>query len=286
MLLVFLILLVGGRAWFQERSRLWRIVFLDVGQGDAILVQSPNDFTMLVDGGPDHTVLPEIGAIMPFFDRSIELVLLTHPDADHVTGLVEMLERYRVQRVIYTDVMHQSAVYNAFLSGLEKHAIQRHVVRSPEILKIDDALLEILWPQESFAGREITSVNDSSIVARLLIGDVAILLTGDIEREVEAQLLNGTQDLSAQLLKVPHHGSKTSSSLEFLEAIQPTFAVIQSGADNDFGHPHVSTLHFLKRIGARIFRTDELGRITFFTDGREIWSASCYPQIVCLDSFN
>jgi competence protein ComEC len=259
--------------------------FLDVGQGDAILIKSPFGQNILVDGGPDGKVVEQLGKNLPFWDKQIDLMVLTHPHDDHVTGLTEIIKRYDVKKILYTGVIHDAPNYLAWLEEVRNKKIPLALVDRPQVIKFgENCGLDILFPQKSFIGQGIDNLNNSSIVAKLFYGQTSFLLTGDAEAVVEKELLNfsssapllarrgdgGEVDLKSQVLKVGHHGSDTSSSEEFLEAVNPKFAVIEVGKDNDFGHPNLRILKRLERIEAQIFRTDLDETVKMTSDGEEI----------------
>jgi len=254
--------------------------FLDVGQGDAILIKSPFGQNILIDGGPDSKVIEGLGKNLPFWDKRIDLMVLTHPHDDHVTGLIEVIKRYSVKKILYTGVIHSAPNYLAWLEKIRERKIPLVIIDRPQKIVLgDDCYMEIIYPRKSFLAQETDNLNNSSIVARLVYGETKFLLTGDAEIEVEKELLNltpllarggGEVDLSAQVLKTGHHGSDTSSSEEFLKAVSPQIAVIQVGKDNDFGHPSLRILKRLERAGAEILRTDKNGTVSLISDGKEI----------------
>jgi competence protein ComEC len=268
-------LLVGvvlSMSWYggQPDGRL-HVAFLDVGQGDAIFIQTPSGRQILIDGGYYPSVLNEqLGRQLPFWDRDLDLIIATHPDADHVSGLVDILGRYRVGE-LWTDGsgLGESAVYDAVLQAAEETGtpIRRAVVG--ETLAFGDGVrLEVLHPGESLSTE---NRNDNSVSVRLLYGDFSLLLTGDAEEAGERALLDGGRPLQALVFKAGHHGSRTSSSAELLTAVQPQIIVISAGVENRFGHPHPEVLQRAADIGAVVLRTDELGTIEVKTDGRRMW---------------
>lgn len=246
------------------------VYVLDVGQGDSSLIQTPNNITVLIDGGPDNTVLPALGEYLPFHQRYIDYVILTHPHADHVTGLVEVLRRYKVGKVIMTGVAHSSADYRAFLTEIQEQNIPVMIIEKPEHLQLGDVVLEFVAPLESYAGVEnVHNLNNTSIITRVVYDDVAFLFPGDAEKEEELEVVSSGQELQAQVLKLGHHGSSTSSTKIFLDAVQPEVGIVSAGIDNDFGHPHERILSRMKQYGISVARTDFDGDIHLVTDGKE-----------------
>lgn len=244
------------------------LVFLDVGQGDAILIQSPKGRQVLIDGGPDPAVLlARLGEQMPFWDRSLDLVILTHPDADHLTGLVSVLERYRVERVIESGYSTDSPTYLRWRELLAEKAIPALEGRAGTQIALDGgAHLTVLHPDGDLVSGTGADANNNSVVTRLVMGQFSALLPGDIEAEVEQRLVRSGAELASVVLKAPHHGSDTSSSAAFLEAAAPQVVVISVGRDNPFGHPSPQVLERL--AGFTTLRTDERGSVEVLTDGQ------------------
>jgi competence protein ComEC len=250
---------------------------LDVDQGDAIFIETPSGRQALIDGGPSPSVLlSRLGRRMPFWDRSLDLVVLTHPDDDHITGLVEVLERYRVDAVIFRDMGCEDAVcqrWEALLAGGETTVHRGEA--GLEIALDRGVRMEVLHPGAELLGAQ--RFNDNSLVTRLSYGQVSLLLTGDIEATAEQALLADGVDLRSTVLKVAHHGACTSSTAAFLGAVDPEVAVISVGEGNDFGHPCDAVVERLEMAldeggGAkRLFRTDWDGTVEVVSDGTRVW---------------
>ncbi|OHA91680.1 MAG: hypothetical protein A2758_00860 [Candidatus Zambryskibacteria bacterium RIFCSPHIGHO2_01_FULL_49_18] len=239
-------ILVWFAIWQRMPGETLRVYFLDVGQGDAIFIDTPAHKQVLIDGGRNRKVLSELGKIMSFGDRYIDVVIETHPDADHAAGLVAVAERYQ--------------------TGL--NVDQRSARRGQTIDFGDGVKLILLFPDRDVSGWD---TNDGSVVARLDYGESSFLFTGDATIKTENILLNLNREiLDTDVLKVGHHGSRTSTSLMFAEAVTPEFAVISAGKDNTYGHPHKEVLNILNRVGSKIFSTAEKGTIKFETDGEMI----------------
>ncbi|PIR54652.1 competence protein ComE [Candidatus Peregrinibacteria bacterium CG10_big_fil_rev_8_21_14_0_10_36_19] len=255
----FVIVLYSGLHWPDKKLHVY---FLDVGQGDSIFINTPNGKQMLIDGGAGNKIIYELAEIMPFFDRKIDVVVLTHPDKDHVGGLVEVLGRYDVEKVVISGVESESSDYLEFLRRAKNSEV---IYQNDKIdFDFDGVFVDFLFPFDSLFGEHIFAMNDSSIVIKLVYKDVKILLTGDLETDGEKELLEANVDLKADILKVGHHGSKTSSSMDFLEAIFPEIAVIQCGKNNKFGHPYPGVLENLQNAGIeKIYRNDIDGRLEF-----------------------
>jgi competence protein ComEC len=248
------------------------VYFMDVGQGDAILIRQGNQ-EVLVDGGPDaRSVMLQLGKFMPFWDRTIEMVISTHPDSDHLTGLVEVLKRYNVGRIIAPDFSSDRAIYTEWQTLIiEKNEKLLQAVSGERIDLGNGVRLEVLSPVDPPQFPD--GSDDNGAVVRLVQGQVSFLLTGDISAQDEFSLLSRKVTLTSSVLKVAHHGSDTSTSMEFLEAVNPRAAVISVGDDNSYGLPRSAVLRRLNdSLGtANVLRTDLDGTIEFITDGSHLW---------------
>jgi len=249
-----------------------RVSFLDVGQGDAILIQRGSQ-QVLVDGGPSPQALNlALGERMPFWDRTIELVVLTHPHADHLTGLVEVLKRYRVEQALYPDLEDPSPLYREW-QGLVGEDTQATIAQAGQEIDLGgDVIIEVLNPQTPPLAGTDSDLDNNGVVLRLTAGRVSFLLTADIHGEGEFELITQGNDLASSVLKIAHHGSKTSTTAEFLAEVSPAVAVISVG-ENSFGHPSGEVIGRLaEKLGEdNIYRTDERGTIEFITDGERLW---------------
>ena len=230
---------------------------------------------VLVDGGPSPQAISlELGSQMPFWDRTIDLLVLTHPHSDHLAGLVEVLRRYQVGQVLYPDWDYKSPVYDEWSRLIEEKGIQRTIARAGQQIDLGDgAVMHVLSPQAAPLTGTESDIDNNSVVLRLSLGDVSFLLTADIMKEAEWELIRKRADLTSTVLKVAHHGADTSTTPEFLAVVNPRVAVISVGADNKFGHPSGEVLDRLqKSLGpGNIYRTDRQGTIEFVTDGKRLW---------------
>ncbi len=262
--------------WHHEWTRLpdgrLHVNVLDVGQGDAILITTPGYQRILVDGGPDLSVLERLGEKLSFFDRRIDLLVLSHTDSDHLRAFPEVLKRYDVQRVLLTGVARETSTYQAFLEALDNIDVPVVLADADHDLDLGGGLLlDVLWPSRRLYGENVKDPNDASIVAKLTYrsttggtrrsGDREVLLTGDISAKVETELLKQGYDLHSDILKIPHHGSRTSSSTGFLLAVDPELAVVSVGQDNTYGHPHPSVVARYASLGIPLRSTAEEGSI-------------------------
>ncbi len=258
----------------ENRNNILKVAFLNIGQGDAILIEAPSGNQVLIDGGPGRSVLRELGKVLPFYDRRIDVVLATHPDADHIGGLPDVLEKYKVDLYIESGANHDTKLFENLNSKIEKLSlsagetgIKKLEARKGMIIDLGrGAKLEILFPVVDPSEMES---NTASIVARLVYGESEFLLTGDSPIAIENYLVNyvGSQSLQSDVLKAGHHGSRTSTSASFVSAVSPQFVVISAGKENKYGHPHQEVLDIVNNFGAKILRTDLSGRIIFESDG-------------------
>jgi len=260
------------------------VIFFDVGQGDAIFIETPKKHQILIDGGPGVVILEKLAKSMPFYDRTIDLIILTHPEFDHLSGLNEILKKYKVSNILWTGVVRETAEYKEWeklIKEEEKGGAKIHIAKSGQTIICPGWLpgvlpgshpggklfLDILYPFENLEGKEIKDSNNTSIIARLIFDKVSFLFTGDAYMSVERKLIKKEAEIDSDILKVGHHGSKTSSCKEFIEQVSPQIAVIQCGKNNPYGHPHAETLQILE--GTRILRTDLDGDIKIISDGAQ-----------------
>jgi len=208
------------------------VVFLDTGQGDSALLTFPDGTRMLIDGGPDWSPLEALGKRLPFFDRTIDILVLSHPNSDHMMSFGEIIRRYHVQTLMTAGTPFSSEMYHAILSGALLRSVTITTVEAGDILRIADATLSILWPPSPRPQGMSRDANNDSMYLMLEERGNRILFTGDGESIVEKTLVAAGADLRADILKVAHHGSKTSSSTGFLLAVSPETAVISAGKNN------------------------------------------------------
>ncbi|WP_227765458.1 ComEC/Rec2 family competence protein [Zhaonella formicivorans] len=244
-----------------------KVHFIDVGQADAILVQTPAGKNMLVDAGnnSDSTIL--LNYLRQAGVKKLDAVIGTHPHEDHIGALDVVLLHIPVQKIYLPDAVHTSQSFEDLLNAIKKKKLKINQAKAGLNLSIDPWLkVEVLAPNRT----EYEELNNYSVVLKISYGNTSFLLTGDAESLSESEMLAKGYDLQADVLKVGHHGSNSSSSLDFLRAVKPRYAVITVGKDNEYGHPHRQTLSRLKKVGARILRTDEVGHIVFTSDGAKI----------------
>lgn len=278
-LLIINLFLIGYFLFSQNRNEIkenltesnLKVIFLDIGQGDASLIQTPNGHNILIDGGPDRGIIYKLDKYISIINRKIDLMILTHPDPDHLNGLIEVVKRYPVSQIFYTGVRDPDESYKTWQNLIYQKQIPLKIVDKKQIIEIDEEVfLEFLWPQKSLVNQSFKDNNPSSIVNKLIFGQVKFLFTGDIDKEVENEIIKLNENLEVDVLKVAHHGSKNSTSIDFLKKVRPKYGVISSGRGNKFGHPSFRVLYNLEKAGVEILRTDKMGDIIFTTDGNNL----------------
>ncbi|KKP37834.1 MAG: putative hydrolase [Candidatus Peregrinibacteria bacterium GW2011_GWA2_33_10] len=257
--------------YYQKSSNGYlKIHFLSVGQGDSALITSPSNKNILVDGGPNNDLIRELGKFLPFFERRIDLIILSHPDSDHLFGLIEVLKRYEIGKILLTGINVNTPEYMEFLRIIEEKNIHIIIAEDDEDFLIDNIFIDIHLPRENIAQKSFANTNDTSIVFSMHYGENIILFPGDIEEKMEQELLLENPDLETDIIKISHHGSNTSTQEEFLEKIKPDFAIISCGLYNQFSHPHPDLIKRLILQNIRVYRTDYQGNITFILDKEKI----------------
>lgn len=276
------IFVLGGFFFYQNakfNDGKLHLVVCNVGQGDGIFIRTPGGSDILIDGGPDDSILNCLSSHMPFWDRDIELMVLTHPHTDHVTGLISVLNRYKVMYYVTEKVKSKTAVYQRLEDALAaKNITAKYIFSGDRIDFSDKTDILTLWPTSEWLNRsqlqaqnsqndaQNLDVNGFCLIQFLSYGNFKVLLTGDagsiIEDKIAAEV--GKTDI----LKVPHHGSKTGISDYFLSQISPTLAIISVGANNLYGHPAKSALDLLNFHNVKYFRTDKDGEVEIVTDGQ------------------
>ena len=264
--LLAVLILIWTWVLIEEKQEFLEINFYDIGQGDAIFIETPNKRQILIDGGPDLTILEKLGKELPFWDRYIDLVILTHPEYDHLGGLIEVVKRYKIGGILTTGVVRDTAEYKEWKKVVENKNIPIYIAQIGEVIELDKEInLVVLHPSNNLNNKKFEKSNNTSMVTQLFYKDFELLLTGDIEREVEQALVGLGINLNSDILKVAHHGSKTSTTKNFVKAVNPIVAVISAGKDNFYNHPHREVLENL--AGIPIFITGQDGDIKVLSDG-------------------
>ncbi len=259
---IVLLAVIAGQGFIPGRRSGFEVIFFNVGQGDAACIRTPYGQNILIDGGPDRTVLEGLGRELTFFDRTIDLAVLTHPHDDHLLGLDYVLDRYKVLNVAHPEVGLNNGVYGHFLSKIREKGAREILVSRPLDIRFGDGCaLKFVYPRSPHEAGSSVDLNRSSLVARLDCGGDSFLFTGDMQAEDEAALAMSGENIDVRVLKAAHHGSDTSNTEEFLRKASPEIAIVSVGKDNDFSHPSPRVITRFGRAGIRTLRTDELGDI-------------------------
>ncbi len=264
-IVIFLALFCSLVFYFDGKSHIGKLTFamLDIGQGDALFIESPTGVQILVDAGPPRRVLGELAKVMPMFDRSLDAVIVTNPDADHIGGFLDVLKSYKVNAFIEPGTYNTSETYKNLKEKVQDKNIKELLARRGMSLELGDgAVLEILFPDRDVSD---WTTNDGSVVARLSYGEQTFMLMGDATIETEKIIIaeNPPEYLDSDILKVGHHGSHTSTGEFFAKIVSPEYALISVGKNNRYGHPHQEVLEVLNSFSTKILRTDESGTIIF-----------------------
>lgn len=252
----------------EETLTIW---MFDVGQGDALFIEFPTGEQWVIDGGRDDAVLAKLGSVMWPWDRTLDAIVVTHPDADHITGLTAILERYKVNTIYETGARAHTRTDASLVHAMSQENAHRPAVHAHQEWFIGDVQVQVIWPEAMEDGSYPDNRNEASIVLLLTYQDHEILLTGDIEAQTEHAIADTIGDID--VLKVGHHGSISSTSWELLEHTSPEVALISSGENNRYGHPHPIVIDRLNTIGAQVFRTDTQGDIRLTSDGQTLEAA-------------
>lgn len=270
--LVCVLLLGCLLVWYvvakETRGGILTVSFLDVGQGDAIFIDGPSGIQVLIDGGKGKKVLSELGHVLPFYDRSIDVVIATHPDQDHIEGLIGVVERYKVLIYVEPKLITDKPFHTSLREVVGRRGARELSAYAGERIALGGgARLTILFPDlDVSTWQDIT--NNASVVALLEYGKTKFLFTGDSPIAIENRLISKLGSaIDIDVLKVGHHGSRTSSGPDFINATSPAYAIVSAGKDNSYGHPHKETLERLANMNSKILNTAEVGRITIESDG-------------------
>ncbi len=241
----------------------FKVVFLDVGQGDSIFIEDEKGFQILIDGGRGNKVLSELSKVMPFYDRSIDMIIATHWDADHIGGLIPVFDRYDIKVAVTNNQKQHTNTYAELVKRIKKEAYHLVIDKPQKITTPSGTDIEFLWP----ATGNIQDSNNASVVTYIKKYNKEVLFTGDISKEVENLLVDiyGDKLKDIEILKVAHHGSKTSSGEKFIKHLTPEYSIINYGEKNNYGHPHQSTTKTLKKYQSEIILTPN-GQIKFIFD--------------------
>ncbi|WP_445491617.1 ComEC/Rec2 family competence protein [Niallia sp. 03133] len=247
-------------------SKKLTVHFIDVGQGDSIYIKTANGDDIIIDGG-NRDGSDVVSYLEKQKVKDIEVMIATHPDADHMGGLDEVLKAFKVKSIYAPKVSHTTQVYKDFLSAVKKEGVKIKTAKKDVSIPLKGVAAKFVGPVNSYSKSDL---NDWSAVLRLVYGKKSFLFTGDAETKAETDMMNSKETLKADVLKVGHHGAKTSTSTAFLKAVKPTYGVISVGKKNSYGHPTSDTLKRLKNSKVKVFRTDKQGTIIASSDGKSI----------------
>ncbi len=272
-ILIIFILIIGFWIIYSSYKSLdnkyLKVIFLDVGQGDSIYIEAPNGKQVIIDGGPDAKLLSSLAKVMPFADRSVDMIIATHPDMDHIGGFPLLIDNYKVSNIIENGTLSDTEIFSDLEQKISKNKINKIIARRGMHIILDEKnniYLDILSPSKDMLSPDS---NDSSIVAKLVFGKNSFMLTGDASLYVENLMEWNENDstLKSDVLKLGHHGAKTSSSILWLEKINPEVAIVSAGKNNKYGHPSKEILERLSNLKIPFISTSEKGNIIFKSDG-------------------
>lgn len=244
-----------------------RVSFLDVGQGDAILVQTPSGHDMLIDGGASDAVLARLSEDMSYFDRQLDVMIATHDDADHITGLIPVLQKFDVDAIVTSPIRSSTEIADDLHARVDEERGSHHIGAKGDMIDFGDGVIvRVLYPDKTVSSKIDT--NDASVSVIITYGDHSFLLTGDLTSKYESRLFGNNLPMQVTVFKAGHHGSKTSSGEQLLTYVKPEYAIISAGKDNRYGHPNSEAVDRLEKYAKEILSTIDRGTITFASDGR------------------
>ena len=251
----------------ENRQGIMKFVVLDVGQGDSLFIESPTGKQVIIDGGPGRSLLREISKVMPWYDRRIDIMIVTNPDRDHYEGFIPLLEKYKTDLFVESGTKNDKGVYEFLHERLNDLDVPKLLARRGQKIDIGGgAYLEVFFPDRDVSG---LSPNDGSIVMKLVYGETSVLLQGDSTRRIEEYIMTfASTTIKSTILKAGHHGSKTSSGEAYVLAVSPKWVVITAGENNSYGHPHKETLDTIKKFGIPALSTCINGTLYFESDGK------------------
>ena len=247
-----------------------KVHFLEAGQADASLIQTPYGQNIAIDLGSEKAFL-ELEKILPWWDRKIDILIISHPHSDHIEGMPNLINKYEVSSIYFTGVSYDSETYKEIISLAKLKNIPLLIPEMGHKIKLGkDCFLKFIYPLSSSEGLSPVNLNNDSIVNKLKCNNHSFLFTGDIEEDIENKILEMDYNLKSDVLKVAHHGSISSSQEKFLEEVMPKISIISVGKNN-FGHPSLRVINRLKKIGSEVLRTDVYGTISIISDGQNIF---------------
>ena len=262
----------------EDKKGVLTFVVLDVGQGDALFIESPTGKQVIVDGGPNKALMREVSKVIPWYDRDVDMIVVTNPDRDHYEGFISLLKKYKVGALLEPGTFNENPAFAVLENEIKNKGVQKLLARSGQTIDLGGgAYLEILFPDRDVSG---LSPNDGSIVMRLVYGETSVLLQGDSTSRIEEYLLNtASTTLDSTILKAGHHGSRTSNIESYVKAVSPLWTVISSGQDNSYGHPHKEVLDTMKNLGVPTLNTCNNGALFFESDGKIFTLKNKNPKV-------
>lgn len=268
LLFVIFFLSITHTKIFPSESKDLAVVFLDIGQGDATYIKTPQNKRILIDGGPDKTILYKLGKYIPWWEKEIDAVYISHPHADHILGIIEVLKKYKVKKIYLTRAIIKTSEYEELLESIKMQNTEIEYITSKQDVEYDSSIhFQILHPEKSFGEVTDKDINNTSMLMKLVYGNSSILFTGDLE--IMGQKENLAEDIDSDILKVPHQGSSDSMNLDFMKKVSPQYAVIFVGKNN-YGHPSQRVIRSYERLGSQVLITQDRGDIVFHLDGENI----------------
>lgn len=276
--LIILSIFLFWTVFHNKKEGILTFAVLNVGQGDALYIESPTGVQVIVDGGPGNNLLKEIPKVMSWHDRSIDMIVVTNPDADHYEGFIKLIDKYSVESLLEPGTTNSYPAYEVFENKIVQKNIEKVLARRGQTIDLGGgAYLQVLFPDRNVSE---VSPNTGSIVMKLVYGETSVLLQGDSISNIEQYLLELDGDyLKSDILKAGHHGSKTSSIEEYIAKVSPDFAVISSGKNNSYGHPHKETIETFNKLKIKTYNTCNNGRIEFESDGKKFVLKNKNPKL-------
>ncbi len=258
----------------SKKNNNLEVSFIDSGQADAIFIKTPNQKNIIIDFGSEQG-LKQLEKEIEWWNKQIDLIIITHPHDDHITGLLPIIKKYKIKQIMYNGLDYESNIYNELLNLIAEYNIPLLLPIYNQIINIEpDCFLNIIYPITSLYQQKIDNVNNSSIVSRLVCHNSSFLFMGDAETEIEDKILNTNLNIKSNVIKISHHGSVTASSEKFLEKVDPKIAIIMVGKNNNFNHPSLRLIKRLDKLNIKLFRTDQDGTIKIISDGKKIYKSN------------
>lgn len=262
---IIIIILLEFYYFYEENDKMLNIVFLDVGQGDAILIKSPNGKNILIDGGPDSDLTEKISKYMTYKNNKINMIIITHPHRDHYYGLISVIKKYKPEKIIYSGIDVYLSDYIYMKKVINDNALELIKPKIGDKYEIDENLYFQITYMPKIS--TVENLNDASVSIKLTYGNFDAIFNGDASCEIENIILKNNTDLKSEIFKASHHASKYSNCDNLLSDMKPEITIIQSGIDNKFGHPHQEAMNRILKSGSQILRNDQLGDIIIKSNG-------------------